>query len=239
MNGTQETQIDLRQLGKMLVKRAWLILLCAAVAGTAMLVYTINFVTPTYQTSVVLYVNNSEKRDSGAVSSSDLAVALRLVNTYVEIIRSDAVLDKVAEKLGVNASAAQLRGMISANTVEDTEIFRVTVTSTSPQFAADVANAVADVAPGVISRIINGSKASVIDMARVPTSQSAPNYVNNTMLGVALGAVLAIVAILLHASFDVRVKDAETLQAICGCPVLGTIPDFAEMNKSSGRKVRR
>ena len=78
---TEKLEIDLREIGKGLLKRAWLIVLCAVVLGAAFLFYTIGFVTPMYQASVTLYVNNNYEAQSDALSSGDLAVALRLVNS--------------------------------------------------------------------------------------------------------------------------------------------------------------
>ena len=62
MNETIE--LDLKEIGTALLKQIWAIILCAVIAGLGMLVYTANFVTPTYKADVTMYVNNS----SGGVS---------------------------------------------------------------------------------------------------------------------------------------------------------------------------
>ena len=86
-------EIDLNKIFKVLLKRVWVIVLCAVLAGALTLVYTVNFVTPMYTASVAMYVNNNNNTAySGTVSSSNLAVALQLVKTYVNIIQSDTVL---------------------------------------------------------------------------------------------------------------------------------------------------
>lgn len=237
MNETVE--IDLREIGRLLLKRAWVIVLCAVLLGGLALGYTANFVTPMYQATTILYVNNNTEYEnsSNKVNSTDLAVALRLVNSYVDIVRREVVMSAVIDKLHMNISPAALRGMVSAQVQGETEIFSVTVTSPNPQMSADVANAIADVAPGIISGIISGSQAKVIDYARVPSGRSSPNYSTSAMLGALVGAALAILFIILADRMDVRLKNEDDLEKLSGVPVLGVIPNFAE-DKKPAKKVR-
>jgi len=235
----ENVEIDLREFFTVLLKRIWLVALCAVLLAGSVLVYTVNFVTPKYQASVSIYVNNNSKTDGAYISSADLAVALRLVATYVNIIQSDAVLDKVIEETGLLLSAAQVRSMISAEAMGETEMFRVTVTTPNAQMSADLANAIAAVAPAEISEIIEGSSAKIIDYAKVPTAHSTPNYVVNTVIGGFVGAALAVLAILLQTLMDVRIKSEEDLAKICTIPVLGAIPQLTPEAKTTGKKAKR
>ena len=235
----ETVEIDLREMFKILLKRAWIVVLCAVIVGAAVLTYTVNFVTPQYKANVTIYVNNNSGKDGTYISSGDLAVALRLVSTYVNIIQSNTVLDKVIEETGLLLTTNQVRSMISAEVVEETEMFRVTVTTPNPQMSADLANAIAAVAPGEIAEIIEGSSAKIIDYARVPTGRSSPNYVTNTVLGALIGAVLAIIVILVQNMMDLRVRNEEELAKICSVPVLGVIPDMTNEMRNTGKKARR
>lgn len=232
----ENIELDLRDIFKVLLKRAWMIVLCAVILATSVCVYTMNFVTPKYEASVTMYVNNNTGKNSNNISSADLAVALRLVSTYVNIIQSNKVLEKVIAETGMNLSVGQVRGMISAEVVDETEMFRVRVATSNPQVSADIANAIAAVAPNEISEIIEGSSAKVIDYARVPTSRSSPNYVSSAMLGAVAGAVLAAAVIVLCTVLDTRIKHEEDLKKICDVPVLGVIPDLSVDKKKQGRK---
>ena len=239
----ENIEIDLREISKTLLKRAWLIILCAVIAGAAFFIYTVNFVTPMYRAELSFYVSNitSDSTDGG-VASNDLAVALRLVNSYIELLEDDVVLDQVSERLGGQVTPRQLRSMISASVVGNTEIFRVTVTSPNPQMSADIANALAMVGPKTIQEITAGGTATPVGTAKVPTARSSPNYMTNAMLGAIVGAALAVVAILVSMHFDVHIKNEETLERICNVPVLGFIPDFTEVSKNASKaakKVRR
>lgn len=235
----QNIEIDLKTIAKVLLKRVWIILLCAVLVGTAVLVYTVNFVAPRYEASVTMYVNNNSSRENNYVSSSDLAVALRLVTTYVNIIKSDRVLERVIDDTGLMLTPAQVRSMISAEPEGETEMFRVTVTTTNPQMSADIANTIAKLAPAEIAEIIEGSSAKVIDEARVPKSRSYPSYTVSAIVGAVVGGFLsALVFILMHL-LDMRIKSEEDLKNICEAPVLGVIPNLTNDAKNAGKKARK
>ncbi len=232
-------EIDLHQVFKVLKKRVWIIILCAVLVAATTLFYTVGFVTPKYQASVTMYVNNNSSKTSDSVSANDLSVALRLVSTYVNIVTSDRVLNRVVEETGLSLSASQIRGMVSAHAEGETEMFRVTVTSTNPRMSADIANTIAKVSPEVIADIIEGSSAKIIDEAKVPQHQSSPNYISSAMLGAIVGAALSVLAFVIQCLLDARVKSEEDLRRICDVPVLGMIPNLATDAMNTGKKVRK
>lgn len=233
-------EIDIKSLMKDVLKRAWIIAVCAAVCAAATLVYSVNFVDPTYKASVTLYVNNNSEGSSNSVSSSNLAVALQLAKSYVNIIKEDMILDKVIEKAQLTSvTAADIRKMLSTEIIDETEMFRVSIISPNPKMSADIANAIASVAPNEIHQVIEGSYAKVVSYAKVPTTRHAPNYTANTILGALIGVLLSVAVIVVFLLSDNRIKDTEDLTRICQIPVLGTIPDFMEAAKPAENKEGR
>lgn len=237
MNETIE--LDLKEIGMVLIKRLWVIILCAAIVGLSVLTYTVNFVAPTYKANVTMYVNNSSGVNGQYMSSSDLAVAQRLVETYINIIASHTVLQKVVDASGLDITADQLRGMLAAAAVGETEMFKISVIAEDPQLAADLANVIAEVAPGEINKIIPGSSAKVVDYARIPQNRYAPSYRNSAIVGFLAGGFLAAAFVVLQYLLDNRITKRDELEKICGVSVLGTIPEIIVENRTaSNRKVR-
>lgn len=232
-------EIDLKEFFRVLLKKSWIIILCAALMGTSVLVYTMNFVSPQYQASTSIYINNNSGSASNSVSSGDLAVALRLVNSYANIIKSERVLNKVVEQTGLVLTASQLGGMVKAEPMGETEMLKVTVTTPNAQMSADIANAIADVAPKEITEIIQGSSAKIVDYAKVPQSPSSPNYATSAVLGAVVGAVLVVGVLLLQMVTDIRIKSEDDLAKICEIPVLGSIPQLTTGPQTTGKKTRR
>lgn len=224
-------ELDLKEIFRVLLKRAWIIILCAVLVGGLTLGYTAKFVTPMYRAKVTMYVNNNAGNNTGNISSSNLAVALQLVNTYMYMITSDTVLQGVADEMNLDTQPAALRKLVSTEAVKDTEMFAVYVTHKDPKFAADVANAIAKVAPPLIKQFTGGSNAQIIDYAKVPTSRVSPSYRTNAIVGALVGGVLAAAVFVSQILLDNRIKSEEDLQKICDFPVLGMIPDFAQVTK--------
>ena len=225
-------EIDLWKILLIFMAR-WKTLLGAAVAAAVLAFFvTVQFMTPLYRASVKIYVNNINANEKiEYVNASNLATAQQLVNTYVNMIRSDTVLEKVAQSAGLSYSAADIRGMMAAAQVDETELFEVYISHPDPEEAAKIANAIADVAPDEIAYFVEGSSTKIIDYAKVPGGPYTPNPQRNAMLGAVVGAVLAAAYVFLDYLLDVRIKDEEDLTGMFDLPMLGRIPNFNDSNK--------
>lgn len=229
-----EIEIDLQKLFVAYLGRWWLILLCGVLVSAVSLGLTKFAITPMYRTNVMIYVNNSragEKVD--VISGSNLSASQQLVNTYVNIIKSDTVLSKVIEIGELDYTTEDIRDMMTTTQVDDTEIFEVHITHESPEVAAHIANVVADVAPGEIEEFVEGSSTKIIDYAKVPERRYSPSYTRNTVLGGMAGCVLALAYITLRFLMDVRIKDEDDLNQLFDYPILGQVPAFDKIE--SGR----
>jgi capsular polysaccharide biosynthesis protein len=228
-------EIDLQKLLLAYLNKWWLIVVSTVLAGLAALYISANFITPMYEADVRIYVNNVRSDQYVEyISSSNLATAQRLVNTYIHIIESDTVLEKVAEASGLDVTAKQIRKVMSASQVDDTELFDVTITHADPKVAAHLANAIAEVAPAEIGTFVEGSSTEIIDYAKVPASPSSPNLNRNCILGGLIGCVLALLYLTLRFLMDVRIKDEEDLNMLFEVPVLAQIPAFVPSGSKRG-----
>ena len=237
MNEARDTvEIDLWKLMGVYLGRWKMIAFVTIAAAVVALGYTALLVTPLYQADVMIYVNNIESgQQVEYISASNLATSQQLVNTYKNIITSDSVLEVVAERLNMGYTAKDIRAMLTAAQVEETEIFEVYITHPDPVVAAQIANTVAEVAPGMIAEVVEGSSTKIIDYAKVPRSRYSPDHRKNTLLGAIAGVVAAVLYIALRYLLDVRIKDTEDLEMLFDIPVLGQIPVFnSSENKSSG-----
>ena len=226
-------ELDLKELFQACLRKLWLIISSTVVVAALVYIYTVCFVTPMYKTEATFYVNNSVVAgESQKITSSDLATAQRLVMTCTNIIKSDTVLEKVAQEAELDMSAAALRQVITAAGIDETEMFKVQVEDPDPILAAKIANTIADVAPQEIANIIVGSTTKVVDRAKIPTAPYSPNVTTNTILGALVGLVLSVGFIVVSAMLDVSIRSEDDLTAIAQIPVLGAIPDFSEETKA-------
>ena len=238
-------ELDLPQLVRAVLKRIWIVVLAAVVGAVVTLVGTLLFITPQYQSSAMFYVNNSNISVgdvSVSMSSGDLSTSRGLVKSYIVILNTRETLVDVIDYAGVNRKVAQLADMIEAEAVDNTEIFKVTVTSEDPQEAQKIADAVAYILPKRIGTIIDGTSAKVVDAAVVPANPSSPSYLKNAVLGFALGLLLSVGIIVLREMFDTAIRTEEDISRICDHPVLAAVPDMEAPSKGgyySGKKQEK
>ncbi len=233
-------EIDLQKLFFACLAKWWLILLCAVTAIVATALFTAKMITPMYQSTVILYVNNASNYEQvNYISSSNLDASQQLVNTYIGIIKTDSVLDQVAQKVGGGLTAGAVRGCLSAKQVSETVLFNVVITHPDPVMALRMAQAVAEVVPGELSAIVEGSSTKVVDEPKLASAPSSPSMKRNCMLGGLLGCMFAVVIIALMHLLDVRIRKEEDLESIFDYPVLGQVPAFAGNNVESAQKIKR
>ena len=231
-----EIEIDLKRLMGTLLVRSWLIGLVAVVCAVAMFLGTYFFIAPKYQSSAMFYVNNSSLSLGDAslsISSGDISASRGLVKSYIVILKTRETLNMVADYAGVDISYGALKAMISAEAVDSTEIFRVTVTSEDPQQAEKLANAIAYILPKRIGNIIEGSSAKVVDSAVLPGAASSPSYTKNTMLGFLVGFVLSAGVVVLLELLDITIRSEEDIARSCKHPVLAAVPNLEQSGKGS------
>lgn len=238
MNRTKEMagdiEIDVKKHLLACLHRWWLIVLCAAVACAAMLIYTYSAVTPVYRAGVSLYVNNiraDERIDYR--SESNLSAASRLVRSYMNIVKSNRVLKVAAKELGGKYTVKQLRHLVSTAQVGELEIFYIYATHPDAQEAARIANTLGEVAPGIISALVEGTSAYVIDVAEIPEALYGPNYVKRGAVAALAGAFVAVCIIVLLTLLDVGIKNEQEFLTVADLPILGRIPDFDQLNKEN------
>lgn len=226
MDETREIDIDLRKIFYMMrTKVVYIILATFLLAGIAG-VFTHFFIAPTYTANAKFYVysnpNNTVSTDR-AINTNEIDASSDIINTYVYLLKSDTVLDKVAQDLGI-ASGESLKNLISANVIENTLIFQVKVTTTDPEQSAKIANSIAKIAPDEIVRLVNAGGASVVDYAKVPTKPVAPNLKKNVIVGAMIGFLVSFALFFVYELFDTTITNARDLERDFDVPILGTIP---------------
>lgn len=233
MNNTQN-EIDLLRLGKALWHKAWIILIAGVLCGAMALLYVTVFVTPQYSSSVMLYVNSKADSSSNSnISSQDITASRNLVNTYIVILESRATMEQVIQRTGVDYTCGQLQRMVSAKTVNNTEVLSVTVTSPDPEEAAMLANEIAEILPKRVEEIVDGSSMRVVAGAEVNPNKVSPSITRYTLIGLLIGVVLACAVIVIRTLMDTTVHEDDDIFETLDIPVLTKIPDL--YSKGSGK----
>lgn len=227
-------EIDLRRMLDAVIHRVWIVMLVSILCAAIAFVGTLFLITPQYQSSAMFYVNNSSFSVGDAsvsISSGDITASKSLVNTYIVILNTKETLDDVIDYAGVDLTYTEVIDMIDAESVDDTEVFRVVVTNPNPKEAEAIANAIAYILPKRISSIVEGTSAKVVDAAVLPSTPSSPSYVMNTVIGLMLGFILTVGTIVLREMVDISIRAEDDIALVSEHPVLASIPDMASPSK--------
>lgn len=216
-------------------KKGWklmiIFLLLGAAAAYAISTY---FITPMYSSDLSLYVLSSNS--IGTNSASDINFSSRLARTYIIILKEQTVREQVANKLHTKISAGQLSGMVTFDAVDDTEVIKISATSSDPELSAEICNVYGSVAPEVLQRVVKAGSVEIIGKARASASPISPNVQTNTLYGAAAGVAAAIVIVLLRVLIDNTVQSEEEFKRIVGIPVWASIPSFTNSAKDKRHK---
>jgi non-specific protein-tyrosine kinase len=149
--------MELRQYLSVLRKWLWLIILVGIVAGAASYYATSQMPNRYLATAKVMVGESYQKANPTA---GDIATGSVLAETYIQLVSTTAVLDGARQALGTNLTVGDLRGAVSANTIQRTQFLEVRASDVDPNRAADIANAVAN------QLILLGPSSSNVELAQ-------------------------------------------------------------------------
>ena len=231
----QEEEIDLLKLAKVLWKKIWIILICAVVLGISGYYWTYRKMYTSYRSSALLYVNNNSVSLGSAklsISSGDIKAVNNLMETYSVILNSRNTLTEIIDETGIPFTYEELKEMIKSETVGDTAIFKITVTTADPELSAHLANSILEVLPGKISTIIEGASAQIVDYAVTGEPVVNGNPVKTAAIGALIGVVLSCCVIIFLSLIDTKIRNEDyLLENFKDIPVLTSIPNLDENEK--------
>jgi capsular polysaccharide biosynthesis protein len=233
-----EETISLKELFETLKKRILLILLITITAVLVSGVVSYFFLTPVYQASTQILVNQ-QKSDQSVYSPSEVQTNLQLINTYNVIIKSPAILNKVSEDLKLGLTTQQLNEKITVGSETNSQVVNVSVQDTDPNIAAKIANKTVQVFQSEIVKIMNVDNVSVLAKATVADNQSPikPKPLLNIAIALVVGLMAGVGIAFLLEYLDNTIKNEQEIERILGLPVLGVIANIEPSNKSLNSRV--
>ena len=238
--------ISINKIFDAIVHRIVPIILCTVLCTSVAFVYYSFFVDKKYSANVSLIVDNrstedvdDEKNPSQKKTNADISASRMMAETYIAILKNDSVLVSIADRVNNTnddiidgyrneVTGKQLKSTISMASVNDTEILKITATTTDPQLSVDVCAAVVEEAKVVLRQTMNTLTVNSIegDNIILPTTHVSPNVTRNTLLVGFLAFVAGCGVAIVIALLDLTVKASDDIATICGFPVIGEIPSI-------------
>ncbi|MDD4767679.1 MAG: Wzz/FepE/Etk N-terminal domain-containing protein [Desulfotomaculaceae bacterium] len=150
-----EQEIDLRVYIQILKKRCALIGVITLLAVLASAAVSFFVLQPVYEARTVLQVNQAaEKLQTSNPSSNPDSIVENLtripvltMNTYIGQLKSDALMQRVIERMGLAGQGYTPRGLagqVKVSSAKDSYLLDVAVSSREPRRAVDIANTLSE-----------------------------------------------------------------------------------------------
>lgn len=214
---------SLKELVLVLKKRWKMIVSITILAMTSTGLITYFLLTPLYQSSTLLLVNQS-KEEGDMYTSNELRTNMELINTYNVIITSSRILEGVVKELSLDQTAKTLRKRIGVENEGDSQVISIRVKDENPELAMQIANTMAEVFQREITEIMNVNNVSILTTAEVAEVPVSPNFMLNTVIGILAGLMFSIGLSLLIEFLDNKVRTEEEIECILEMPILGSVP---------------
>lgn len=216
-----EYVIDVVELMYRLIENAKYIILASLLGMLIAGLITQFLITPKYQATSKLYVLNST---DSAINLSDFQIGTYLTSDYQEVFTNWHVHEMVIQRLGLDYTYEQIKGMITIGNPSGTRVLYITITADDPAEAKQIANEYASVAREFITVKMETKQPNVFEEALLPSAPSSPNKTRNIILGFLLGALLAISIVVIRFILDDRIRTREDIESASGLTTLTMIP---------------
>ena len=162
---------------------------------------------------------------SSVINLSDLDIGTSLSNDYVELMKTRPVVEGVIDSLGLDYTYDNLVGMISLSVVPNTRIVKISVTSTDPREAMDIANEMARISRVHLPKVMSAPAPTIVEEAILPKNKSYPSMSRNVAAGTmaALFAVMGVLTVIFL--MDDTIRTSEDIEKEFGIMPMTVIPE--------------
>ncbi len=200
-------------------KKWWVVLIVTVIGVGAAAGFA--WRTPTkYASSVTFFVDTTKATGTGNNYYNDDLWAQSRVNTYLSLLSSQRLGTLIAREPGINLTAKQITGEITATTAPSTVLITATVTDTSSQRSLKIAEAVAKDFTVLIGDI---DPQVTLEQVAQPTLDPSPVSKKGLymLLGFVSGLVLGIIIAVLWELLNTSIRRPDELHELTGLAPLG------------------
>ncbi len=190
--------------------------------------YSFYYVTPMYESSATVVLTQNDKVDitQEAITGSDITLNQNLLSTYTKLTKSDRVLEQVIKNLKLNMSLQDLSNLITVQSMNNTEVFKITVKSNNNELAANIANEVVEVFSKEVEILYNMNNVYIMDLAEVTNVAYNINHIKDIIMFAVAGLFTSLVMVVIIYLLDTTIKCEEDIEGYAKLSVLSTIPTY-------------
>lgn len=231
-------EVNIKEFFKYVRKYVLVIALVAITFCSFVLIYSVYIKKDMYESNTTLVLTKSTStvdQASGTITQNDILLNQKLVSTYSELIKSKLVLNQVIEKLDLDYKVNELAKLISVDSIENTEILKITVKNEDPKLAKDIANETAKIFSKEIVDIYNINNISIIDKAVLSKNISNNTTIRDSIIALFGGIFISLIILFIKYYFDDTIKFDDDLEEKINMPILGKIGIEKENKKNPNK----
>ena len=213
--------MTLLELLGLLRRHLKLVILLPILCALAMGACSYFLIPNTYTSSVSMYVLARSGEESGGPTNAEFTASQMLTNDVAKLVESGRVMSDTAYYLSLD-SLDQFQIDVASDT--NTRVITISVTSTSPESTAVVADALASTTGSVAQEVMDVQSVSILNQAETPQEPSGPNRIMYTAVAFLAGLFAAVAIIVLLDMLNTRMRNPEELEDLLGIPTIGRIP---------------
>lgn len=180
------------------IRERWIVIVACILVVTA-IAAAVTFRTPkVYQSEARLFIARVDESSNKQAYEGGL-LSIQRMTTYADLASGPEVAQRVADDLGLQTSAEDLTGRITASAIPQSLLLVLTVQDSDARRAQQIAQSAGkqlialigdlEAPPGQVDAPV---KATVVDAASLPSTPVSPKPARNIALGFVLGLLLGL-----------------------------------------------
>ncbi|HHQ4319006.1 TPA: YveK family protein [Clostridium perfringens] len=230
----EENTISLQEIVYALKKRWKLIALITIAATLVSAILSFFVIKPQYEATTKLFIGKQESQDNNAYNNSDVMMYQQLMKTYAELVKTSDLVTKAVKNADLTYNQEEIKVILknlNSNPSADTQILSLSFKGENPKEVLKLTEAITNEFILESKELIPNGNVQVIQKAQLPEHPVSPNKTLNIIIAFVLGLMVGVGVVLLLEYLDNTFKSREELEKTLELPIIGTIPDYDNMEK--------
>lgn len=211
------------------LKKRWQLIVSITLATTIIATVVSFFViNPKYEASTKVFIGKNIS-STETYDNNDISMYQKMLKSYADVIKTNDLVERAFNSAGVELAPKEALESLTVTPMTDTQIIVMTYRGEDKEECKAVIEAISNEFVKYSNTLYSNANVEIIQRVRLPENPVSPNKKLNVaiafVVGLIIGAGLALVIAMLDSTF----KDKDKLEETLGIPVLGVIPDTEKL----------
>lgn len=184
--------LELHSILRDVVRNIWVIILAALIGLMSVSIWNGSIYTPMYTSTATLLVN---LKNSATYSYTNLSSSSEMAQIFTEVFVQPTMKTYAADHLGMD----RFVGSVSSSVLTNTNIFTVSVTTSSPEMSYNELCAILEIYPEISESVFSDSVIEIMRSPNLPISPSNTISAQNQKIAV-FGCAAIVLALIVYLS---------------------------------------